>query len=156
TRSSPFERPAFTVDTATTPPVVSYASPGAALKLVALNTTQLGAVGLPYSLATGNLPGPVPISGVFHPTPATCNADGKQVQDPSQSCTPGQSYTDANQSCGGNHPVVSTQVYLKPLDTGSALAPIVSVNACQFCTATTGSQTCGNGTPSSQLDTFTV
>src|SRR5260221_11683012 len=86
---------------------------------------------------------------MFHPTPARCGTSGKQIQDPSQSCTPGFPYQDMNRLCGATgHPWVSTQVYAAPLG-GAGPVPYVITNACQFCAALTGSVDCTTGAPGS-------
>jgi hypothetical protein len=82
----------------------------------------------------------------FHPTPAVCGPSGKQIQNPSLSCTPGQPYQEAGKTCGGTPtaPWVSTQVYAAPL-AGPGPVPAVQVDACQFCAALTGTADCSGG-----------
>jgi hypothetical protein len=124
----PFERPAFALDASSTL-TVSSAAPSAAIKLDAATPA-----GLPYAA------GPA----MFHPTLAICGASGKQIQNPSLTCTPGLPYPDTGKTCapGGAHPWVSSQVYVTPIDTGSRLVAAVVLDACQFCPALTGTADC--------------
>ena len=125
----PFDRPAFAVDGSSTLSLSVGAGSPAPVKLNAVIPA-----GLPYAMS----------SAALHPTLAICGASGRQVQAPSQPCTPGAPYRDASQTCapGGASPWVSSQVYVTPLDTGSRLVPAISLNACQFCPALTGTPDC--------------
>lgn len=133
TPSIPFERPMFALDATSTLSVSSSATPGsAAVVKLAARTPD----GLPYAVSGGP---------ALHPILATCGASGKQTQDQTQSCTPGLPYQDMNttRNCGASgHPWVSTQIYVTPLDTGARFVPFVSLNACQFCPALTGTADC--------------
>ncbi len=124
----PFERPAFVSDPSSAL-TVSSANPIANVKLNAATPA-----GLPYAVATA----------MFHPTLAICGQSGRQVQNPTQPCTPGQPYRDGSKSCppGGASPWVSSQVYATPIDTGSRLVAAVVLDACQFCPALTGTVDC--------------
>ena len=127
----PFERPSFAPDASSTLSVRS----GGGMAGAAVTLKPTSPVGLPYAVS----------SAAFHPVVARCGVSGRQVQDPTQLCTPGQPYQDMlAPTCapGGGHPWVATQVYASPLDTGSRYLALVQVNACQFCPALTGTADC--------------
>jgi hypothetical protein len=137
TPSLPFERPAFSVDPSSSLDV-SSGTPGD-VTVVKLDAGT--PAGLPYAVAPADSGG----GGLFHPTPAICGLSGKQVEDPTQSCTPGSPYQDmraaSNCTATPTHPWVSTQVYATPLDAPGPVAAVV-VNACQFCVALTNTADC--------------